>query len=128
VSYRYVALEGPQRFPGHCQGKLLDISMGGAQVEGPLPPEVDGKELTRLSASGEVTVSAVFDLPFVERALEVEAKVSWVKPPSGASGTSHPHSYIGLRFLSMTEDRKRIIRAFLIGLQSPSRKRFRGRR
>jgi hypothetical protein len=115
VSYRFVALGAPDRFPTRFQGKLLDISMGGAQIEGPIAPEVSREELKR----GSVTIDAVFELPYVDDPLRIATTVNWIKP------SAHPRSYLGLRFVEPTPEHKRIIRAFLIGLQSPSRRKFR---
>ena len=119
VSYRFVARDGtalPAPPQDRQRGKLLDISMGGAQVEGPVPPEVPRDDLKR----GTVTVEAVFELPYVDKPLEVVARVNWMKP------SGPPLSCIGLRFLKPADEQRRIIRAFLIGLQSPARrKKFR---
>ena len=115
VSYRFVAAGNADRFPARYRGKLLDISMGGAQVEGPIAPEVGRDELR----GGAVTVEAAFELPFVESPLEIGARVNWIKP------AAHPRAYMGLRFLEPTDVHRRIIRAFLIGLQSPARKKLR---
>ncbi len=118
VSYRFVAKGDAERFPAAYRGKLLDISMSGAQVEGPIAAEVSRSELNR----GTVTVEAAFDLPFADRPLETAARVNWIKP------SSHPRSYMGFKFLNTTDADRRIIRAFLIGLQSPARKKLRGGR
>ena len=123
VQYRFVAPGDPDqerpgstgRFPTWFRGKLLDISMGGAQVEGPIAPEVGRDDLKR----GAVTVEAVFELPFVESPLEVAARVNWIKP------STPPRSCMGFRFHKPTAEQQRIIQAFLIGLQSPTRKKFR---
>jgi hypothetical protein len=115
VSYRFVARDAPDRFPSRFQGKLLDISMGGAQIEGPIAPEVSREELKR----GSVTIDAEFELPYVDDPLRIATTVNWIKP------SAHPRSYLGLRFVGPTPEHRRIIRAFLIGLQSPSRRKFR---
>ena len=118
VQYRFVAPGDPDRFPTGFRGKLLDISMRGAQVEGPIAPEVTRDELKR----GKVTVEAVFELPFVERPLEMAVRVNWIKP------STPPRSCIGFRFQNVTAEQKRILQAFLIGLQSPARKKLRKER
>ncbi len=123
VQYRFVAAGDPDqerpgstgRFPTTFRGRLVDISMGGAQVEGPIAPEVGRDELKR----GAVTVEAVFELPFVERPLEIAVRVNWIKP------STPPRSCLGFRFQKPTAEQQRIIRAFLIGLQSPTRTKFR---
>jgi hypothetical protein len=58
----------------------------------------------------------------VEEPLILESQVSWVKPAEGEE------SLIGLRFAGLTQQQTNLIRAFFIGLQSPSRNKFhRGR-
>lgn len=123
VQYRFVAPKDPDqerpgstgRFPTWFRGKLLDISMSGAQVEGPIAPEVGREELKR----GTVTVQAIFELPFADRPLEIAARVNWIKP------STPPRSCMGFRFKKPAAEQQRIIRAFLIGLQSPARTKFR---
>jgi len=119
VVYRFLSSSGPDLYPDKHRGRLVDVSMTGAQIEGPLPGDPSERDLL----SGVVLVRAKMDLPFVEEPLVVDSQVSWVKPAGGDI------SLIGLRFAGLTQGQTNLIRAFFIGLQSPTRNKFRrGRR
>jgi hypothetical protein len=115
VLYRFLAPSGPDRYPDTFRGKLVDLSLTGAQVEGLLPDDPPRRELI----SGAVLVRTKMELPFVEKPLVIDSKVSWVKPTEGEE------SLIGLKFAGLTQHQTNLIRAFFIGLQSPSRQKFR---
>jgi len=119
VVYRFLSSSGPDLYPDKHQGRLVDISLTGAQIEGPLPGDPPEQDLL----SGVVLVRAKMDLPFVEEPLVVDSQVSWVKP------AGDDLSLVGLRFAGLTQGQANLIRAFFIGLQSPTRNKFRrGRR
>lgn len=118
VVYRFLGPSGPDLYPDTYQGRVVDISLTGAQIEGPLPDDPPRRDLL----SGVVLIRAKISLPFVEEPLIVESQVSWVKPAEGEA------SLIGLRFAGLTQQQTNLVRAFFIGLQSPSRNKFhRGR-
>jgi len=119
VVYRFLSSSGPDLYPDKHRGRLVDISLTGTQIEGPLPADPPERDLL----SGVVLVRAKMDLPFVEKPLVVDSQVSWVKPGGGDL------SLIGLRFAGLTQEQTNLIRGFFIGLQSPTRNKFRrGRR
>jgi hypothetical protein len=119
VRYRFLDPHRPDRLPGEYTGRLADISLDGAQLVGPLAPRLGEKELL----AGAALVRAEMSLPFVERPLVVESLVAWVRQAT-------PSGYcMGLKFRNVTADQRKLIRGFLIGLQSPTRMKFRrGRR
>jgi len=97
------------------EGKLVDISLGGAQLEGPIPPDVTPQQLKAQS----FICAAQIELPFVENPLAVTAQITWTKPAGEGI------YFLGLKFINMAEQQRRTVRAFLIGLQSPTRMKFR---
>ncbi len=113
--YRFLAPSGPDLYPDAFPGRLVDLSLTGAQVEGVLPDDPPRRDLI----SGAVLVRSKMELPFVEEPLVIDSKVSWVKPTEGKE------SLIGLRFVGLTRQQTNLIRAFFIGLQSPARQKFR---
>ncbi len=115
VSYRFVLPNHPELTRNIYSGRLVDISLTGAQVEGPVPEGVPGDELT----SGKVVVKSEMALPYVEGPLVVESQLAWVRP-GRVAGCS-----LGLSFIDVTDDQLKLIRGFLIGLQSPTRTKFR---
>lgn len=115
VAYRFVAQGRPELSQRVFHGKLVDVSLGGAQLEGVLPEGVTSEELL----SEEVMLKAEMALPFVEGPLAVDSNVAWIKPAE-CGGV-----FFGLDFIDMTEERLKVVRAFLIGLQSPTRTKFR---
>jgi len=115
VAYRFLGPSGPDQYPDAHRGKLVDISLTGAQIEGILPDDPPKEDLL----SGTVLVHSKMELPFVETPLVIDSQVSWVKPADGGA------SQIGLRFAGLTQQQGNLIRAFFIGLQSPTRNKFR---
>ncbi|MHC5056174.1 MAG: PilZ domain-containing protein [Planctomycetota bacterium] len=115
VAYRFLGASGPDLYPDTHRGKLVDLSLTGAQIEGPLPDDPPRRELL----SGAVLVRSKAELPFVEEPLVVDSQVSWIKRAQGEA------SLIGLKFAGLTQKQTNLIRAFFIGLQSPARQKFR---
>jgi len=115
VAYRFLGPSGPELYPDVHRGKLVDLSLTGAQIEGPLPDDPPRRELL----SGAVLVRTKAELPFVEEPLVVDSQVSWIKRAEGEA------SLIGLKFAGLTQKQTNLIRAFFIGLQSPARQKFR---
>ncbi len=115
VSYRFVLPNRPELARDVYSGRLLDISLTGAQMEGPVPEGVPSDELT----SDRVVVKSEMALPYVEGPLVVDSQLAWVRP-GRVAGCS-----LGLSFIDVTDDQLKLIRGFLIGLQSPTRTKFR---
>lgn len=115
VAFRFLSSAGPELYPDTHRGWLIDLSLSGAQVEGPLPEDPPRQALL----SGAVLVRLKVELPFVDEPLVIDSRLTWVKPASEAS------SLIGLEFASVTQQQMNTIRAFFIGLQSPARTKFR---
>ncbi|MHC4202920.1 MAG: PilZ domain-containing protein, partial [Planctomycetota bacterium] len=115
VSYRFLLPNRPELARDVYSGRLVDISLTGAQVEGPVPEGVPSDELT----SDEVVVKSEMALPYVEGPLVTDSQLAWVRP-GRVAGCS-----LGLDFIDVTDDQLKLIRGFLIGLQSPTRTKFR---
>jgi len=115
VSYRFVLPNRPEFARNVYNGRLVDISLTGAQVEGPVPEGVPSDELT----SDKVVVKSEMALPYVEGPLVADSQLAWVRP-GRVAGCS-----LGLSFIDVTDDQLKLIRGFLIGLQSPTRTKFR---
>jgi hypothetical protein len=96
-------------------GRLVDISLGGLQIEGEVPSDLNPKDL----ASGPLIVHVRVSMTSVTATLEADARVTWTKPV--AEGVYA----MGLRFADEGRDQRNAIRAFLISLQSPTRTKFR---
>ena len=115
VAYRFVLPNRPEFARNVYSGRLLDISLTGAQLEGPVPEGVPRDELT----SDKVVLKSEIALPYVEGPLVVDSQLAWVKP-GHIAGCS-----LGLSFFDLTDHQLKLIRGFLIGLQSPTRTKFR---
>jgi hypothetical protein len=118
VSYTIQTLGGDDALTGQFAGLLVDISLGGVQVEGSLPDGIDLKAL----AGKNVVVKLEATLPYVDEPLFAITRATWTTP------SEQGRYFIGLRFMEISEKQRRLIQSFLIGLQSPTKTRFkRGR-
>lgn len=115
VTYSFFAPTAPGRFGDAYDGRLVDISLSGAQIEGLLPPGLVEGELL----SGAVGVRAEILPPGGGEPVRAESHVTWIKPSAGQ------RRFMGLKFLKGGEKRTRALKSFLIYLQMPSRSRFR---
>jgi hypothetical protein len=97
------------------RGRLVDISLGGLQVEGLLPTDVRPDDLIH----GPLVVHLRAQIPFSDSFLEVDSRVLWVKP------LGEDRYALGLKFQQLTPEQQSAIRAFLIAIQSPTRTGFR---
>ena len=118
VLYRYIARRDPHAHLTVYRGKLIDVSMGGAQVEGYMDPEVDRKELLASS----VLVRMEIPLPDAKLPLALAAKANWVRhaEPAGAPEASEPQEYVamGLSFVDVTPEQRRGLQILLMSLQA----------
>jgi len=112
VSYRLFVPLRPDTPATVQRGRLVDISLGGAQIEGPPLPEAEGR-------GGKFMIRAQFELPFVEKPLVADAHVAWTKP------SGEGRVFMGLRFDALSDEQSGLIKGYLIAAQSPTRVKFR---
>jgi hypothetical protein len=114
VDYTVTPQHGDDTGAQTLRGRLVDISLGGAQIEGPLPSDVSPQQIKKES----FVCDAIIALPFVEHPLNVTSQITWAKP------SSEGIYFLGLKFINVVEQHRRTIQAFLIGLQSPTKSKF----
>ncbi|HHN47285.1 MAG TPA: PilZ domain-containing protein [Planctomycetes bacterium] len=114
VAYKFLRRRDGAALSEVIKGKLLDISEGGLQFEGPKPSDID---ITSLQL-GDVLVGVNVFLPYVDGRMKVLGQVTWEK-----DGEQDGMRRLGVRFLDMDDAAKAMLKAYFISSQMPARKK-----
>jgi hypothetical protein len=121
VRYRLVGRRDIEAYPRVCAGRLVDISISGAQVRGPVDQDVERRELL----AGSVLVRLEMRATASSAPFSIDAEVSWLKPvgPAGEDAASlapedcSAYSAMGLRFVGVSQDQRKQLQGLLITVQ-----------
>jgi hypothetical protein len=113
VLYRFHAPSRADFRTEVLRGRLVDLSLSGAQIEGPVPETVPREGLL----GGSILVQLRMADPLAGRRLDLEAEATWLRPGEGGQAS------LGLRFVHMEPEQRQAVRAALVSLQSPDRRR-----
>ena len=102
--YAFEAASAPAPEEYKTKGKLLDISKGGCQVQGPLPPFINPDDLSE----GNYNIYMHIALPFIEENLDVSGSVRRAAPMDDMNFV------YGIQFKNMPEDFETILSKFMI--------------
>jgi len=114
VVYKFLNRRDGASMSDVLKGKLLDISEGGLQVEGPQPKEI---QVTSLKA-GDILIGMNVFLPYIEGRLKVLGQVTSEK-------TSDTKGLVcmGVRFLDTDDTARTSLKNFFIASQMPARRK-----
>jgi c-di-GMP-binding flagellar brake protein YcgR len=107
--FKYKLLAPGRKLPDEVfRGQLINLSKTGAQICGPIP------SLKLFSKMGDEQVLIGCNFPLRENMVKVLARVRWAESSPSHGKTCH---HMGIEFIKISENDKRILSNFLIHRQ-----------